>query len=412
MSAPAGEAAARAFVVKLGTLLHRYGYPAHQLEEALMLVAQRLGLVAQFLSTPTSLLAAFGPPHEQRSSLTRFEPGAVHLDKLALLDDLAERVARGELTPLDGAERLEAIEAAPGPYGPALTTLAFALSSGAAARFLGGGLREIAVATLLGLATGLLALWAGRSRRVARVFEPLAAALAASFAGALAIRFGPLSVQIAVLAGLIVLLPGFPLTVAMIELATRNLVSGTARLFGALATFLGIGFGVALGTRLGQLLGAGAEPVGPRALPEWTLLAALAVAPLGFTVLLKAQPRDAPAIAAAGAVAFLGARGGARVLGPELGAFLGAVSVAAASGAFSWLARRPSVIPQVPGLLLLVPGSLGFASLQSLLERETLVGVEGAFRMTLVAVALATGLLVGGVLVPPRPFLEGSRRTP
>jgi uncharacterized membrane protein YjjB (DUF3815 family) len=56
----------------------------------------------------------------------------------------------------------------------------------------------------------------------------------------------------------------------------------------------------------------------------------------------------------------------------------------------------------VPGLLLLVPGSIGFSSLTSLLDRQTLSGVEAAFRMTLVATSLVTGLLLSNVLVQPR----------
>lgn len=406
----ADASAARAFVLKLGEGLHRYGYAAHRLEDALTLVSRRLGLEGHFFSTPTSLLAGFGPPHDQRASLIRIEPGAMHLDKLARLDEAAERVARGELTPEQGGRRLREIEAEPAPYGPRLTTLAYALSAGAAARFLGGGGREVAAATVSGLGIGVLALLALRAPRVGRVFEPLAAALAACLAAAAGAQLGPLSVTIATLAGLIVLLPGFSLTVAMIELATRNLVSGTARLAGALGVFVSLGLGVALGSRVGELLAGPAPAVAPAPLPAWSLGLALLVAPLGFTVLLRAEPRDMPAVVAAGLVAFAGARGGALVLGAELGAFAGAFAVAAASNTYSWWLRRPSVIPLVPGLLLLVPGSLGFASFQSLLARETLVGIESAFRMALVAVALATGLLMGGVLLPPRPFLGGAQR--
>ena len=46
-------------------------------------------------------------------------------------------------------------------------------------------------------------------------------------------------------AGLIVLVPGLPLTTALTELATRHLAAGPARLSGALVLFLSIGFGTA-----------------------------------------------------------------------------------------------------------------------------------------------------------------------
>ena len=60
----------------------------------------------------------------------------------------------------------------------------------------------------------------------------------------------PFATSTATLAGLIVLIPGFMLTIAIRELSTRHLASGTARLVGAGITFLGIIFGVALGNRL------------------------------------------------------------------------------------------------------------------------------------------------------------------
>lgn len=401
------EEAARAFVLKLGRGLHSYGYPAHRLEDALGAVSRRLGLEGQFFSTPTALFASFGAPEDQRTFQIRVEPGEVNLEKLTLLEAVTDEVARGATPPAAGSARLDAIVAAPPPYGPVLTTFCFALASGAACRFFGGGWREILVSTGIGLAIGLLALFAGRVPGAGRVFAPTAAALAGLLATLAAKEVGPLSVFVATVSGLIVLIPGFPLTVALTELATRNLVSGTARLTGAVVTFLAIGFGVALGTTIGQRLVGEPPLIQPAALPPWTEWAALLLAPLAFTVLLRAQPRDAGWIVAAGGLAFGGVRAGAHLLGPELGTFLGALLVGVWGNAYSRLLARPAAVTLVPGILLLVPGSLGFRSLTSLLERQTVLGVESAFRMTLVAVALVTGLLFSNVVLPPRP-LRGS----
>jgi uncharacterized membrane protein YjjB (DUF3815 family) len=310
-------------------------------------------------------------------------------------------VAGGRLSPQAGSERVDAVTAAAPPYGRAATTVCFALASGSAARFFGGGLREVAAATGIGLAIGLLALLVTRQPRMARVFEPLAAMAAALLATlAAASPLGGVSIYIATVAGLIVLVPGFTLTVALTELATRHLVSGTTRLASACGTFLAIGFGVALGRHLGEALVGSIPVVLPQPLPGWTEWAALLVAPLCFTVILRAQPRDAVWITLAGVLALQGARLGTHFLGPELGAFLGALVVGVAANAYARAFDRPAGVPLVPGLLLLVPGSLGFQSLSSLLERQTVVGVEAAFRMTLVGVSLATGLLFSNVVLP------------
>jgi uncharacterized membrane protein YjjP (DUF1212 family) len=391
---------AHTFVLKLGRWLHAYGYPAHNLEGALVRVSSRLGLASQFFSTPTALFASFGDEVDQRTFQIRVEPGSVDLRKMALLEQVADEVAAG-LGPAEGAARIDAIVAAPPPCGPALVTLAFALTSGAAARFFGGGVRELAVSCGIGLLIGGLALLVPRVRGLGGVFEALSAVLAGLMATAFA-HLLPVSVYVATLAGLIVVIPGFSLTTALTEIATRNLMSGTARLAGAVGTFVTIAFGVALGTHVAGLALGGAPAVEPVVLPGWTLWLALLVAPLGLTVLLQAEPRDAPVIVASGFVAFGASRWASVLLGPELGACLAALGVGLASNAFARAWRRPASIPLVPGILLLVPGSIGFQSLAWLLDRETVPGVEAAFRMVLVAVSLATGLVLSNVVLPER----------
>lgn len=78
------------------------------------------------------------------------------------------------------------------------------------------------------------------------------------------------------------------------------------------------------------------------------------------------------------------------------------MAVSAFGNVYARLLRRPAAVTVVPGLLLLVPGSVGFRSFSLMLEEQTVVGLETAFTMMLVAISLAIGLLFGNVLVPPR----------
>lgn len=90
------------FLVKLGLALHRYGVPAHRLEHGLDLVAQRFGFRGSFFVTPTGIFASFGSPEEHRTSLIRIESSEVHLEKLALLDELMGRVIHGKVSVAEG----------------------------------------------------------------------------------------------------------------------------------------------------------------------------------------------------------------------------------------------------------------------------------------------------------------------
>jgi uncharacterized membrane protein YjjP (DUF1212 family) len=401
-SAAPGDARV-AFALELGAALHRSGVPAHRLEQLLTEVSARLGLEARFFTTPTALLASFGPAENLQTSFLRVEPGEIDLGKLAELDGLTGQLIRGERTTDECARRLRQIVSAPPRYPVLVTMLCFGLAAGAGARLFGGGLAEVIGAGLLGLPVGALAGTARRYLPLSRVLEPAAAFVVSLLAVALSRLGAPLSVEVTTLAALFMLLPGLTLTVALTELATRHLISGTARLTSAALVFVSLAFGVALGGRVGALvLPASVPPVTLTPLPEWTVFLALLAATLSLVVLFVARRRDAAWIILAGVLAYLSARAGRSVLGPELGAFFGALVVGSLSNLVARLLDRPAVVTVVPGLMLLVPGSLGFRSLGSLLAQDVQGGVATAFSMVLVATAIVAGLLVSNALVPPR----------
>ena len=64
--------------------------------------------------------------------------------------------------------------------------------------------------------------------------------------------------------------------------------------------------------------------------------------------------------------------------------------------------HKPAAVPIVPSLLLLVPGSLGVKSIASFLARDVVSGLELAFTLVALATALAAGLLVANLILPPR----------
>ncbi|MGH9834525.1 MAG: threonine/serine ThrE exporter family protein [Blastocatellia bacterium] len=397
-----GSRDAVGFVLRLGRALHAYGIPAHRLEEVMEKASERLGLQGQFFSTPTSIFASFGPQEEQRTFLMRVTPGEVDLGKVAELDDVTTGVLRGAFGPAEGSQLIDRILAAPRRYGRVVTIIAFGLASAAASRFLGGGLKEIAASATIGLITGLLSLLAGKYQSLGRVFEFVVAFTASALAESLTFVIGGYAVSNATLAGLIVLMPGLTLTIALVELSTKNLSSGTARLSGAFVIFLGIGFGVAVGGSVTDLLIG--QPRVTRAVqaPEWTMIVALVAMPLALTVLLRAQLRDAVWIVIAGALAVGGSRVGVKFFGPEIGVFLGALTVGVASNWYARLLDRPATITEAPGILMLVPGSVGFRGLTALMDEKIVSGVDTTFKMILTAVALVAGMLMANIIAPPR----------
>jgi uncharacterized membrane protein YjjP (DUF1212 family) len=399
-TAPAHEAIG--FILRLGRAMHMYGYASHRLEELLEQAAERLGLQGQFFSTPTSIYCGFGDLENQRTYLIRAEPGSLNLGKIVDLDEVLTEVLYHRLSPAGGSLRIDKITARKPTYGAALNTFACGLASAAMSRFLGGGGKEMIIAAGIGLMIGLLYVLAGKFPPISKVFELVAATLAAGFAAALSVWFGPYSVFNATLAGLILLMPGFTLTTALTELTTRNLVSGTSRLSGALIVFFGIGFGVTLGAKISLLL-FGAPNIGASIVQSlWTEYAALLLIAFAFAILLRAHLRDVIWIVLVVGLAVSASRNGAKLIGPELGPFIGALTVGLASKIYAQFLHRPTTVTLAPGILLLVPGSLGFRSIASLLDNQIIPGVEIAVQMILTAMALVAGILMSNILLPVR----------
>ena len=392
------------FQLDLALALHAYGTPAHRLEEMLHAVGERIGLPLHVVAIPTAIFAASGELATQRTYLVAANQGEVDLGRLSELDEVAQEVATGAIDATRGSQRVQRLMAAPGRYLWWVRWMAHAVLCASAAFLMGGGFHEAGCALALGALIGLLDLWAKHSQSVARLLLPLGAFVGAAGAVVATRIFPSLSTQTVGIAAIVLLMPGLTLTVAMTEVATGHLVSGTARLSKAMVSFLLLGFGAAVGGQLAASFldvsaGALASGVGPT---RWI---GLALSLPTLTILLAAKPRDMGWLGIAAVIAYAGGLLGAAATGPAVGAAIATTLLGLAGNAFARFVHRPAVLVIVPGILLLVPGSLGFRSVSSFVNADILHAVETAFDVALVAVGLVAGLLVANLALPPRKAL-------
>jgi uncharacterized membrane protein YjjB (DUF3815 family) len=138
-------------------------------------------------------------------------------------------------------------------------------------------------------------------------------------------------------------------------------------------------------------------------MPWLTLLAGS----FAFAVLFKAARRDVLLVMASVWLGYAVTRAASLLPGVSEnalpgGVFLAGIVVTAAGNLYGRIANRPSALIRVPGIILLVPGSLGFRSFNFVFERDVMLGLDTAFAVVAALIALVAGILFGNLLVPPR----------
>lgn len=391
-----------ALLLRLAERLHQYGTPAHRLEQAIENVAASLNVSVEVFSMPTGLFLAFQEGDEQKTHLLRVSNGELHLEKQSDLDELASDIVHGKLSLKEAHHTLDTIREKPARYTSWMTILAFGLCGASVARIIGGGWIEMLFSLLGGMLTGSVLVSSLRLPHLARLAPALASFLVSFLMVWIASLFGSFAQSACHLASVIILVPGLSLTIAMTELSTLHLVSGTARLAGACGVLLQLGFGLALGRTLGYRLFGATPDVVTQTLPEWSFWLAIVISAVSLLVLFRARPKDLIWLILAGIIAMLGSKWGVAELGTRLGPFLGALLVGLSSHLFARMLQRPTSIMLIPGILLLVPGSIGLSSISELMKEHTLIGVEAAFTMFMVSVSLVFGVLLAALILPPK----------
>jgi uncharacterized membrane protein YjjP (DUF1212 family) len=403
------------FLVELARRLHLVGVSASRLEGAVRSVATSIGVRVEIWSTPTGLLLSLSDasqPHAtQETRVLRLELGEIQLGALAKLDAIAEQVVAGKMSLDEAWTAMHALDRPFDAKQQLMTVGAFGLAAAAVAGLLRTAWIDVSVAAVIGLLIGWLAVLSGTRPHLAAAFEAVAALVATILATAFAHFVAPLSLQTVIVAALIVLMPGLSLTTAVSELASNQLVTGTTRFAGAMTVLLKLTFGSVAASQLMLAMGWTPMPGTPEALPNWVEIIAMVAAAASFAVLFRASRRDIPLVMGAAILGYVLTRLGSVWFGPvATGTFAGSVFfsslvMAALSNVYGRWKRRPGQLVRVPGIMLLVPGSVGFRALNFVMERDYTLGFDTLVAVLSAILALVAGLLFGSLLIPPRRYL-------
>jgi uncharacterized membrane protein YjjP (DUF1212 family) len=401
------------FVLALARHLHTSGTTVNRLEGAVERVARKLVLEVSIWSNPTGIMISFrdlvhGDPYTVTRVL-RLDPGDTHLGRMADADAIAERVLDGSLDIQTGLAQLNEIDKPPSMAYRAAQVACFGIASAMVlSLFPRTGWNDFVTAAMLGMLIGILVQLGERNKHLRDAVEAVAALLVTLLVSYVASHVAPLSVQSVIVSALIIMMPGLMLTSAISELANQQLASGSARFAGAVTVLMKLTFGAVLAAQLAQFLGWNyLSNSGASVLPDWMPWMMLLPGAFALAVLFKTNARDIP-LAMASVLLGYGVMK-ACSLYPELsggdiptGGFLAAFTVTAAANLYARIFNRPGGLIRVPGIILLVPGSLGFQTMNIALAQDGGTRLGLGLPLFAALTALVAGILFGNLLVSSR----------
>jgi uncharacterized membrane protein YjjB (DUF3815 family) len=190
------------------------------------------------------------------------------------------------------------------------------------------------------------------------------------------------------------------LTVAMSELATQNYLAGTGRLAGAFILLFLMGAGLAIGTQAGQAWLPALVPAAPMPVPGWIIWPAIAALGISLLAVLQAPWTSVHVSVGACLLAWAVFSLLDDRVGNIVAAFSAALAVASAGQIYQRVSGRPAALVQIPGLITLVPGSMGFRAVHALMQQDNVAGVQLMTEMLLTGAVLAVGLLLADNVWP------------
>jgi uncharacterized membrane protein YjjP (DUF1212 family) len=247
--------ACRKYLKKLARCLMAVGAPSHRLEEYMKTSARALSIDGDFLYLPGSMIVSINDRVTLSTEVTLVrESQNVDLGRFKDVFSVYKCVIHGKLTAQEGLDELDVIMQSPQRNPIAWQISAYGIAAVAVGPFAFSARPvDFGPSFVLGCILGFLQLVVvRRSSQFAHVFEVLATVLISFVARGLGSIYSgkdPIFCFSAVAQSSIALiLPGYTVLCAALELQSKNLVAGSVRMVYAIIYSLFLGFGILIGT--------------------------------------------------------------------------------------------------------------------------------------------------------------------
>ncbi len=388
------------FIITLGKKAQSSGVNSFRLQSYLKRVSESLGLQAEFLITPSYIHYVFQRPGpSQVSYFQSADAAAFDMNKLIQISSLVDRVTAGDLELEEAEIALENIGQSPPLYGTWPVGFGYVLSGMGFALLLNASWMDVLFAALLSAVVYGLVLMSGRLSWLTTPLEFASALVAGILASVLAWLLPGSNAFTTTLCGVVVLVPGWGLTVGLAEITANMTASGLQRLINAILTSVKLFIGAMIGTWIvsGFLSIPPVVEVASKA-DFWSWIAVVGLM-IGLAMIFQVRRDDLIWVVVGGLLAYTGVVFGSQI-GYWQGSFIGAMALGAFAYLYSWRYRRPSSIVMLTGVMILVPGAASIIGLFAS-ENGNVADVIGAeWRVFVIAMAIISGLIVPYTILP------------
>lgn len=399
-------------IIKMGKSLVRSGAPSHRIETAMDLVGKRLEIDGSYAVLPGLIIVTFGDveTHTSETHLIRCSR-SLDMGKMERSNVIAHRIAKGELSLDEATQLLDGVINEPPTWSPPMIFLGYIISSAfVAPLFFNGSWTDCWVSAIFGFVVGVLTYISEKIPMFGNVFEMAVTIPIAVITLALHPHVCFAAVA---MAAIVIALPGYSLTCSVMELAAKNLISGTVHLVYAIMYVLFLAFGIGYGCSIWRLAHPGVEisvldACQEHISPWWTFLI-LPAATVGFGVVYGASVNQWLPMVGDSAVGYAVYYFVSKYAGPNsvITPSAGAFALGLFGNIYARVTKRLAFVPLMGGTIILVPGSIGVKGAVSLFDGSTNDGSGFVFQVLGIALSLTLGLFMANLVV----FPNGKKRS-
>jgi uncharacterized membrane protein YjjP (DUF1212 family) len=385
------------FIARLGATMAGANYPVTMVQQTMTTTANAYGVSHEILVLPNYVHVG-GTDSSGHTALYIARPERdLRYHQTFPLARLVSRAQTGSVSPDDGMAELDRIYALPMRFPVWVSVIGYAVQSTGLALILQPAPWALAAALGLGLLVGLLSVVVRASDALEQLLPIIVAFLVAvisfTIAHLLHYNFGSLRVLIAPLA---YFMPGAAITLAVIELSTHQLVSGSSRLISGFLRLGQLAFGILIAAHVTGLGSSNLVDDPNNVIGPWAPWLGVLVYAIGTTLYFGPPRWFLPWMVVILLVSYSGQVLGNALAGSYASGFFGGLVLTIGAVLITRLPNSPPTMALIlPGFWLLVPGSLGLIGVTELVgSNSSTVFTATIISLVSIALGMQTGLLI------------------